>query len=44
MSATVRAAAGDGLPPEAFDAAYARGRAMDPRAAGQVVRTLVGST
>ena len=43
MSEAVRDAAGAALAPEAFDAAYARGRSMDPKAAAQVVRTLVGS-
>ncbi len=41
MSEGVREAAGARLGPEAFDAACARGRSMDPRAAAEVVRTLV---
>ena len=42
MSEAVRAAATAGLAPEGFEVAYARGRSMDPKAAAEVVRTLVG--
>ena len=41
MSQDVREAAGAELAPEVFAAAYASGRAMDPRAAGEIVRALV---
>lgn len=43
MSETVRAAAAAGLAPAEFEAATRRGRAMDPRGAGRMVRTLVGA-
>ena len=43
MSETVRAAAAAGLAPAEFEAATRRGRAMDPRGAGRMARTLVGA-
>ena len=43
MSEAVREAARAGLSTEALDAAHARGRSMDPKAAAEAVRTLVGS-